>query len=795
MKTSSLFLALIVPVLAAWFGCGGEDQPNASSGQGGQGTSSSSSSSSSTGGLPTLDTSYGEQGVAHANRTYSTDFIFAAAMLPDGSVLHGGSTGGAVDFQPDALLARFTPEGQLDQSYGNDGFVILPLGDNAKITGIAPLPDGSAIVGGTTFRYDRTHAFVAHLDAQGILDPSFGTGGVARMDIKAFERFVVLARADTGEIAVLLAGNAGAELFRLDTKGQVDLSFGTEGHIALNGDSPRDLIYQPDGRLSALVGGSSGNTVYRVTTDGKIDASFGTNGSVAVSFQAYDLEYSSSGELLVAGGDPGGRVLKLDSSGKPDPSFGNGGLVSVSANGAFTLTKWLPNGDILVIDSQVGMLPGTFFRGIRRLGPNGTPVVFNDMPIAQTLAYQASVANVLQKDGHIYLSGMHNGPSMADDHEVMTFVVNDDGSAFGAYGDAGLKQVGSHAAPDVLWDMALRSDGSLIGAGVGGTTPLFVRFAQGKQDAGFGMNGLAAVNFPANGITLDASDRILMTTVGYRVARFLPMGEPDNSFGMQGVSVFMPGNGGVIDIVVDEKQRIVVTGEVVGDGALVARLLEDGSLDPTFGSNGIAIGAAGMKGYVGAVVVDGDGKLVLAGQSSFSDSFVARLLENGSADPLFGANGRIDLGTAIRLFRLEPRKGGGYIAGGSDASCSGGVSCPSMVVAVGADGQLDKSFGVGGIARIEGASFYQAWTGLSELADGSIVVGGAVEQEGTEHLAVWKLKADGTLDTEFGVEGALVLPVKGRATQTIVQGNSLWVGGWSFDPKSGTDMVTLRFGL
>jgi uncharacterized delta-60 repeat protein len=82
----------------------------------------------------------------------------------------------------------------------------------------------------------------------------------------------------------------------------------------------------------------------------------------------------------------------------------------------------------------------------------------------------------------------------------------------------------------------------------------------------------------------------------------------------------------------------------------VLRLLPDGTIDTTFGTNGWAFVAFDQGGSLfdeaNALCVDSTGRIVLAGDFSnlqSNDWAVARLQQNGQIDPNFGSGGRVVL--------------------------------------------------------------------------------------------------------------------------------------------------------
>lgn len=132
------------------------------------------------------------------------------------------------------------------------------------------------------------------------------------------------------------------------------------------------------------------------------------------------------------------------------------------------------------------------------------------------------------------------------------------------------------------------------------------------------------------------------STVGnnhaYFLARYLPSGQIDPTFGTNGVVVrylnAATGEHVLRGVVVDSQQRPAVAGYFTGDLIHVARFDTNGVLDPTFGSAGEVTGPGGSA-Y--ALVVSGT-KLVAAGKDDKTPAhgFAGRLNENGTPDTAFG---------------------------------------------------------------------------------------------------------------------------------------------------------------
>lgn len=101
--------------------------------------------------------------------------IYALVGLPGGGILAGGYQNPGY-----AVLAKYTPTGGLDPSFGVGGVRMLQLGGGfSMVNELVLQPDGKilAAMNGT----DANHGFVARFRTNGLLDPTFGTGGVVEI--------------------------------------------------------------------------------------------------------------------------------------------------------------------------------------------------------------------------------------------------------------------------------------------------------------------------------------------------------------------------------------------------------------------------------------------------------------------------------------------------------------------------------------------------------------------------------------------------------------------------------------
>jgi uncharacterized delta-60 repeat protein len=221
--------------------------------------------------------------------------------------------------------------------------------------------------------------------------------------------------------------------------------------------------------------------------------------------------------------------------------------------------------------------------------------------------------------------------------------------------------------------------------------------------------------------------------------------------------------------------RILVAGTAFSNGptdddfALV-RYLQNGALDPSFSTGGtvttdFSSGEAGLSSSgsldrLGGMVLQPDGKIVLAGftrgdQQAFA---LARYNPNGRLDISFGVDGRTRLAAVEpQVFAVELQSGGDLVIAGS-AGASSRATAPFALIRFHADGSPDQSFGVGGLATTSvdgsrsGARAVVVQPDSKLLAAGArfgapSAQGDALPQSG---FALARYNPDGSIEIAFG---------------------------------------------
>lgn len=233
----------------------------------------------------------------------------------------------------------------------------------------------------------------------------------------------------------------------------------------------------------------------------------------------------------------------------------------------------------------------------------------------------------------------------------------------------------------------------------------------------------------------------------------------------------------------------IVAGGYVDNGRdrdfALACFKSNGSLDLSFAADGAALTAIGNGNEeITALVVDGYDRIVVVGTSEGTAGRIlvaARYLRNGSLDPDFGEQGisLVGVGSDVSAEGLLLRRDGSLLVSG--AYVDAGTS-RAMLVALGADGQLDTDFGKQGVLTLgEGYAASDGY-GLAEDARGLLYVAGSVGEMGKRDAALFRCTTSGQVDSGFGRNGVIVHG-QGADDDVLydvsVSGESLAAGGFA----------------
>jgi uncharacterized delta-60 repeat protein len=122
------------------------------------------------------------------------------------------------------------------------------------------------------------------------------------------------------------------------------------------------------------------------------------------------------------------------------------------------------------------------------------------------------------------------------------------------------------------------------------------------------------------------------------LARYTSTGNLDANFGANGIVTTSIGSSSrITDIAIQSNGNVVAVGYSDNQFALI-RYTPQGTLDSSFGNGGIVITQIGANAHANGVAIQTDGKIVVCGACN-EGAVIARYLPNGFLDPLFGTNG------------------------------------------------------------------------------------------------------------------------------------------------------------
>lgn len=233
-------------------------------------------------------------------------------------------------------------------------------------------------------------------------------------------------------------------------------------------------------------------------------------------------------------------------------------------------------------------------------------------------------------------------------------------------------------------------------------------------------------------------------------------GELDRTFSRDGkVITDFAGAGdsaGAVAILSDDK-ILAVGSASTGGSSLVAfvRYEENGRLDSTFGTHGKVV--TSVQGGASDLAVQADGDLVVA-----IGYGVARFKPDGSIDQTFGDNG-IARAEGVEMSRLDLQPDNKIVAAGSIAQHRTGGFTDFAVARFNPDGTLDPTFSGNGVVATDFVGFGDAASSVALQTDGKIVAGGKAEisPDFIGESALVRYSADGTLDRSFSGDGKLTM--------------------------------------
>lgn len=327
-------------------------------------------------------------------------------------------------------------------------------------------------------------------------------------------------------------------------------------------------------------------------------------------------------------------------------------------------------------------------------------------------------------------------------------------------------------APTTYVSSAIQADGKIVTIGtVDGDFAIARYNTDGTLDNSFSGDGMTTVSFGSSNdrgsdVAIAPDGKIVVVgTLGPAIgmARLNPDGSLDHSlsgniFGFPGKAITPIGffGGFAVAVSLQADGKIVAGGWEVGpfvrgvgliEHMVVVRYNADGSSDTGFGVNGIRTIIFTQLDRAADMVLQPDGKIVIAGTAGQQNPFgevniiVSRLNPDGSADPAFNGGGvtthiNTDVAGAIAL---QP-DGKLIVAGRAGAY--------ALLLRYNPDGTLDNSFSGDGKLIVDIGVVPGLFSAVTLQHDGKIIVGG-----GADNFVLMRFNPDGTPDNSFSEDG------------------------------------------
>lgn len=650
-------------------------------------------------------------------------------------------------------VMRLTSVGAFDTSFNVTGTKTISLsGQNMNIKCVSVQSDNKIVVSGYISNGTNNELAVARLNADGTLDTTFDADGIYNLPATISHRGFNHKIQQDGKIVIVGDYNSNFSIVRINTNGTLDTSFNSVGYnitdFASSADYARDIQILPDNSILVL-GGSAGNVALaKYTSTGVLDTTFNTTGkktfaipislsigATSTSFHDFPkLKVLATGEVLIScTNNVDYTIIKLNTVYNLDTTFGtNGVFTSNSETDISTILQVKPNGNIIT----GGISYTTAFNGDAKikeieLSSNGTLIATNTKNV------------YLGIDKHTRLRKNATGDFFVLVKTPISTLYKYD--AFGQL-DTSFGALGKVVLNDYYSDFIFDNSGKII-LGGNSSIKLGLLNSAGTFDSGF--NGGVAVDltnfnfYHADAMLYTPNNKILISceelmpngshNLGFRQFNF--DGTLDLSFGTNGIFNFRISPNLIYDclevpisINLQSDGKYLISGfskesNVSGFSDMsyfVVRILPNGTVDATYGNNGIVYFPSANNIKIVNSLILPDNKLLINFYSTSTPMNIYKTLKlssDGSVDSTFGVNGVSDdiVGTKNNNFCLQ--SDGKYLKAGSRND-------HFSISRYNADGSVDTTFGTNGeLTTVLGLS-----SGIDDIllqADGKIVVGGS----------------------------------------------------------------------
>lgn len=293
----------------------------------------------------------------------------------------------------------------------------------------------------------------------------------------------------------------------------------------------------------------------------------------------------------------------------------------------------------------------------------------------------------------------------------------------------------------------------------------------GVLDPAYGVNGIVSSSELQiiRGLIIQNNGKAVIAangSSGSGLYRFNADGSTDSTFGVNGIATISIGLSFYSNnaLAVHDDDKLIVAGDkfVAGAGSVFAveRFNSDGTVDSTFGDDGIAVTNTEAHYFNQVNVIFHQGKIIITGITIDQRLVLFRFNSNGELDNSFSGDGKLlfSAGSTADYFLAESLE---VSPDEKIILCGRSFSDPAFL-SINWNGTLNSSFGEEGCLKIDFSPFdpdaeYYEFTDLSIHSDGSISATSTGNNSPLCYIFVCRISSNGILDSTFGNNGIIAL--------------------------------------
>lgn len=384
------------------------------------------------------------------------------------------------------------------------------------------------------------------------------------------------------------------------------------------------------------------------------------------------------------------------------------------------------------------LLPVTFLVGFFSFSQNwGLDQDFN------TVGYNATDLIVNGDDYAECLTIQDDGKILVGGYGLRIARYNTDGTLDTSFNTMGYTSpFGNNVGLNYIKQIIITPTNKILGVGAIYTTKWYIYLVQ------YNMNGTLDTTFGTNGRkNIDVGPSITMTV----------------------------GNA----IYTSDNKILIATNSYLSDGDYnIIKTNKFGDLETSFGTNGIATLDGMNNDLEGRIALRPDGKIFLSGNSNNSPASgtykqhgLMLVNADGTLDTTFGNNGKIftnfEANNSQQIKNLTLLNDNSVLISGA-LYTNNQTASDGFVAKYNSNGVLDPSFGTNGVSSVSfvnsngflGMSDYI--NGMTIQNDSKIVIAGLTTgYQMSNKFCVARLNANGTIDSTFGTNGQMLIPIYG----------------------------------